>query len=183
MEEIEVPIEGLQEEIHHHAEHEGHGEGGKGNWNSLVALSTAILAVLAAISALLAGHHANEAMIEQMQASDKWAYYQAKGIKSAVLSSKIELLGSLNHPVAEADTAKVAQYKDDQEKTFEEATEKEKSSSEHLERHNILARSVTMFQVGVAIAAISVLMRKKPLWYVSLACGGVGVYFLVAGVI
>lgn len=40
-----------------------------------------------------------------------------------------------------------------------------------------------MFQVGVAVAAIAVLMRRRPLWYVSLACGAVGVWFLVAGVI
>ncbi|MGO9146526.1 MAG: DUF4337 family protein [Desulfomonilia bacterium] len=36
-----------------------------------VALSTAILAVLAAVSSLLAGHHSNEALIEQIQSSDK----------------------------------------------------------------------------------------------------------------
>ena len=49
MEEAEIPLEHLQEEIHHHAEHGG------APWISWVALSTAILAVLAAIAGLLPG--------------------------------------------------------------------------------------------------------------------------------
>jgi hypothetical protein len=44
MEEAEVPLEHLHEEIHRHAEQSGE------KWISWVALSTAILAVLAAIA-------------------------------------------------------------------------------------------------------------------------------------
>ena len=44
MEEAEVPLEHLQEHVHHSAEHSG------AVWISWVALSTAILAVLAAIA-------------------------------------------------------------------------------------------------------------------------------------
>src|SRR4051794_18145381 len=88
MEEAEVPLEHLHEHIHHHAEHGGE------RWISWVALSTAILAVLAAISALLSSKHANEAMMSQIQASDQWSYYQAKSIKAAVLDAKMALLGA-----------------------------------------------------------------------------------------
>ena len=85
MEEAEVPLEHLHEEIHHHAEHGG------APWISWVALSTAILAVLAAITGLLSGKHANEAMMSQIQASDQWGYYQAKSIKAAILEAKTTL--------------------------------------------------------------------------------------------
>jgi hypothetical protein len=68
MEEAEVPLEHLHEEIHHHAEHDGT------PWISWVALSTAVLAVLAAIAGLLSGSHANEAMMNQIEASDQWGY-------------------------------------------------------------------------------------------------------------
>ena len=91
MEETEVPTEGLQEEMHHHAEHASARE----RWMSWVALSSAILAALAAVSALLSGHHANDAMLEQLRASDHWSYYQAKGIKSSVLSTRITLIESM----------------------------------------------------------------------------------------
>ena len=77
-EEIEVPTEHLHETIHEAAEgHHPHMAG----FNMQVALSTAILAVVAAVSALFAGHAANEAVLEQIEASDKWNFYQAKSIK------------------------------------------------------------------------------------------------------
>ncbi len=98
MEGPEVPLEHLHEEIHHHAAH--------GGWISGVALSTAVLAVLAAIAGLLAGSHANEAMMSQIEASDQWGYYQAKSIKAAVLEAKTTLSASVN----EADRAKTEKY-------------------------------------------------------------------------
>src|ERR1043166_9405850 len=88
MEEAEVPLESVQEHIHHRAEHSGE------RWISWVALSTAILAVFAAITGLLSGTHANEAMMSQIEASDQWAYYQAKGIKASVLDAKMSLSGA-----------------------------------------------------------------------------------------
>ncbi len=64
MEEQEVPLEDLHEQIAHGA------HASQKRWVSRVTLSTAILAALAAITALIAGDHANEAMIEQLEASD-----------------------------------------------------------------------------------------------------------------
>src|SRR3954469_14528461 len=88
MEEIEPPTEQVQEEIHHHA-HES-----RERWVSWVALSSAVIAALAAVCALLASHHANEGMIDQLQASDQWAYYQAKGIETRVLQVERNLLAA-----------------------------------------------------------------------------------------
>jgi hypothetical protein len=70
-----------------------------------VALSTAILAVLAAIASLLSGEHANEAMMNQIEASDQWGHYQAKSIKAAVLDAKTAFTGA-----EEADQSKRARY-------------------------------------------------------------------------
>src|SRR3954449_5385541 len=85
MEEAEVPLEPVHEQVHHAAEHS------RERWISWVALSTAILAALAAIAGLLSGQRANEAMISQIDAADQWSYYQAKGIKAAVLDAKMTL--------------------------------------------------------------------------------------------
>jgi len=53
------------------------------------AVSTALMAVFAALGSLTAGHHSNEALIAQIKASDTWAYYQAKGIKSEIAEAII----------------------------------------------------------------------------------------------
>ena len=71
MEEIEIPTEHLHETIHEKAE-EAKKEKENG-WFTYVAISTALIAVLAAISGLMAGHHSNEALIQQIKASDQWA--------------------------------------------------------------------------------------------------------------
>ena len=54
-----------------------------------------IIAAIATITSLLAGDHANEAMVSQIQASDQWSYYQAKGVKAGVLGTKLALLEAL----------------------------------------------------------------------------------------
>jgi alpha-galactosidase/6-phospho-beta-glucosidase family protein len=180
-EEIEVPTEHLHETLQEAAEgHGGHGGGGEGpNWISQVALSAAVLAVAAAVAALLAGHHANEAMLEQMQATDAWSYYQAKGIKANLVESNMETLLALGKEPKEDEKKKFERYKEEQKGIEEKAKEKEHSSAQHMERHVIFARAVTAFQVGIALAAISVLSRRKLVWFCSLALGAIGSVFLV----
>ena len=176
MSEIEVPTEHLHEEIHEKA------HGGE-PWVMGVALSTAFLAAFAAIAALMAGHHVNEALIDQIQASDHWSYYQAKGIKSQVQLARLQILEGLGKKVPAEDKAKLDDYKKEQQEIKEKAEEKEKSSEAHLVRHVTLARAVTLFQVAIAVAAIAVLTKRQPFWYVSLGFGAVGLYFLALGLL
>jgi hypothetical protein len=171
MEAPEVPLEQVQEHIEHHAHAEG------GGFVSAVALSTAILAALAALVSLLAGDHANEAMISQMKASNQWAYYQAKGIKAGVLTMKTELLAAQGQKVSEKDQAKLDKYGEEQEEIKKEATKEQDEAKNHLAKHKLLAPAVTMFQIAIAVGAISALTKKKVFWGVSLLFGLAGLCF------
>ena len=171
MEEAEVPLEQLNEHIQHSAEHGGE------SWLSWVALSTAILAVFAAIAGLLSGSHANEAMMSQIEAADHWAFYQAKGIKASVLDAKMSLSGTST----EQDHAKAERYLEEQTEIQKEAKDKEQEAKQNFHQHEVFARAVTMFQIAIAIAAISALTRKRRFWFVSLCFGAVGSVFLVLG--
>ncbi len=176
MEEIEVPVESAQEELQHHAEHSGE------RWIAQVALSSAIFAVLAAIAALLAGHHSNEAVIEEIQASNQWGYFQAKGIKADILDSRIELLELGGKAASEADRDRRAKLAKEKEEISQKAKELQESAEAHLRTHHTLATSVTFFQITIAIGAIAALTRRRRFWLVSLATGWVGVVFFVQGV-
>src|ERR1022692_2517695 len=90
MSEIEDSTESLHEKIHEEAEHSENDP--KGKWILYVALFTAMVAVLAAITGMLSGHHENEALISQIKASDQWALYQAKGIKAEIVSSTLKIM-------------------------------------------------------------------------------------------
>lgn len=175
--EIEVPTEHLHETMKEHA-HEG-GEA----WFMGVALSSALLAVFAAVSALLAGYHANEALIDQIAAANQWAYYQSKSIKAAVLSSKIDILAASGKKVAAKDREKVEEYSSEMEEIKKTAQEKEEGSRHHLHHHETLARSVTLFQISIALGAIALLTRKKSMWYASMILSIAGIAFLVQGLL
>jgi hypothetical protein len=173
MEEAEVPTEHLHEEIHHQAEH------GRERWALGVALSSALLAGLAAVSSLMAGHHANEAMISQIESADQWTFYQSKSIKEAQLKGKADILNALGKPVPSIDQDKVAEYEREREQIQKKAEDFEKDAQNHLKTHEVLAASLTMFQIAIAVGAISVLMRRRSFWLASLVVGAIGICFLV----
>ncbi len=181
MEEIEVPTEHLHEAINEKAE-EAKERNEEKAWSMVVAISTAIMAVFAAISGLMAGDHANEAMflqvkasVQTIKASDQWSYYQAKGIKGEIKAS-------------EKDTAAVAKYKTDQAEISTKAKEYEveaqkltEEAEAHLKRHVPLSQAVTFFQISIAVSAISILSQKKFLWFAALALTIVGIVFFLKG--
>src|SRR5216117_1610967 len=132
MEEAEVPLENLQEHVHHSAERSGEA------WVSWVALSTAIL---------------------------------------AVLDAKISLTNAPN----ESDRAKAERYEKEQEEIKSEAEHKQTEAKTDFRRHEVFARGVAMFQIAIAIAAVSALTKKRRFWIVSLLFGAVGCIFLALG--
>ena len=168
MEEAEVPLEHLHEHVKESAEHTGEA------WISWVALSTAILAVLAAIASLLSGEYANEAMMNQIETSSQWSYYQAKSIKSSVVDVKLAFSGVPD----EQDQSKRARYEKAQEEIKSEAERKQAAAKSYFHKHEVFARAVTMFQIAIAIAAISALTKKRRFWLVSLVFGAIGCAFL-----
>jgi hypothetical protein len=177
-EEIEVPTEHLHEHMNEEAE-----EHGTVRWIARVAVSSAVLAVLAAITALLASHHSDEAILEQMKATDQWSYYQAKSIKLAVLQNDLEGRKDDGKPVLAERAKKVDQYNEDMKEIQDKGKELEESSESHMQHHVWLARGVTAFQIAIAMGAISVLAKRQKLWLVSLALGAFGAAGLIVGLI
>lgn len=165
MEEIEIPTEHLHETIQEKSEEAL--KGAENKWIMYLAISTALVAVFAAIAGLMAGHHSNEALIEQIKASDQWAYYQAKGIKAEIRSLQVNGSG---------DAAKIEQYKKEQQEIKKVAVAHEKLSEAHLDKHVSLAKAVTLFQIAIAVSAISILTKRKSLWYL-------GLLFSLAGIL
>ena len=185
-EEPEVETEKLHEAIHEEIEKEG------GRFLKLIALTTAVLAALAAVASLHAGDTINEALVLkneatrlQAEASDQWAYYQAKGIKSAVQ----EAVASPWAAIAKAPPAGIAEqrarYASEQAEIKNKAEDKEhlrdekNAEADHLiHRHHGFARSVTLFQVAIALGAVAALTRSRAMWLGSLAVGLIGAVML-----
>src|SRR6266481_5062731 len=74
-------------EVHTH-----HGEHGENPLILPISLTMSILAVLVAVATLF-GHRAHtEELLLQAQATDQWAYYQAKNIRLHEMQSMVDLL-------------------------------------------------------------------------------------------
>ena len=179
MSEIEDYSENIREHSNEHAHHILNE--GKEKWVLYVALTTAIIAVLAAITGLLASDHADEAMLSQIKSSDQWAFYEAKSIKSETLNSSNKILIALGKTPAAKDTLKIRENKLEQAKIMKEAQDFKKESDDRLIRHRILAKGVTLFQIAISIGAISIVTKRKGLWYGSIAFAAIGIFFLVQG--
>ena len=176
MEELEVPTEHLHEKIHEEAQES------KEKWIMFVALSTAFIAVLAALAGLMGGHHSNEAMMDQIKSSDQWAVYQAKGIKAEINASTAKILAATTGKEASPENkAKVARYETEKDSIKHNAVHFQESSETHLEKHVSFAKSVTIFQIAIAISAIAILTRRKILWYASILLAAGATYYLIIG--
>ena len=171
MEELEVSVEDQQEAINHHAEHS------KESWLLFAALISAVLAVAAATCGLYAAHYANEAMLEQMHATDHWGFYQAKGIKAVITEMHSDLLEKNKAGAADALKEKLARYKKEQEEIKEQATEEENKSQYFMHQHETLAKSVTAFQIAIAITAMAAITKRHHFLYMTLLLSLGGLYF------
>jgi hypothetical protein len=158
-----------------------------------VSLTTALLAAVAAVASLRAGDTVNEALALksdatriQAQASDQWAYYQAKGIKGAVTRAMAVTWKAAGKPVP-ADLEEAANRYDTEQKEIQvkaRELEGERDTREHeaaalLDKHHRYAASVALFQVAIALGAVAALTRVKLVWYGSLILGATGLVFFM----
>lgn len=163
--EEENPVEKAGEDVHHEGVH------ARERWVAWVALTTALLAGMAAVASSMSSHHESEGVLEQIKASDNWAWYQSKGIKRDLLKN--------THPEA----PEIKRYEDEQEKLRETAEEQQAKSMRHIELHKRFANSVMYLQIAIATAAITVLVRRPAFWFVSLAFGVAGLVYLIYGLV
>ncbi len=178
----EIDTDNLREAIDEEIEKDG------GTLLRTIALTTAILAALAAVAALQAGGTANEALILktettrlQAEASDQWAYYQAKGLKATISEAEKNAWAVLDKPAPEELSKNQERYVEDQRKSKEKAEEFEKQRDEksaeadHLmHHHHLFAQSVAFLQVSIALGAVAALTRRKPIWIGSILLGLAG---------
>jgi len=120
-------------------------------------------------------------MLLQIRSSDQWAFYQAKGIKANLLEMRIDMFTALGKTVSNKDQDNLARYRREQKEIFAEADSLQHESQLQLVKHRRYSYGVTMFQVGIAISAISVLTKKKAFWQGAMVFGLIGLVLLVYG--
>src|SRR5271167_3063413 len=82
-------------EQHHHGHEAAHEPEDRRREIMIAAITSAMLAVCASIGSLFSGHAANQAILKQTEASDRWSYFQAKSTKGHIYESDRMILGVL----------------------------------------------------------------------------------------
>ena len=153
-------------EVEHVAQHGGD------SFTSRVAVLTAVLSTVGAIFGYLGGHsqnaallYKNEAAIQKTSASNQWNYYQAKSNKQNLAELSISLTtGEARDRYAQD----VARYKKEKEEIKVEAEKLEAVAKDadhksdlEMHVHERWALATTLIQIAIAMAAITLLTRKR----------------------
>lgn len=162
-------------------------------WTKPAAVSIVLLAVLGATAVQRQGSfgtrslkHLNAAIYHQVEASDQWAFYQAKSTKANLYEAGAEQVRALAagpeqaKAMAEID-ARVHRYRQEQDPIKVEAQRLEKlrdaenqAAESNAATGGKLALSALTFQVSVALASICVVIKRKTLWLAAVAIGLAG---------
>jgi hypothetical protein len=189
-EEMKESLERVEEALHE-TEEKVKADEKEGKWVSYIALSTAIIAVVAAVVGLFSNQVTsetiltkNEAILYQSQASDAWAFFQAKGIKEQIYAVNAKTAAPALARVLQQEADRYAQEKAAIQKQAQElekkVAEKNQESERFYAKHHVFEYAETFLHVAIALAAISALTRSRPFWLLSilLACAGATLFTL-----
>ena len=154
------------------------------HWTDHAARTTAVLAVLAAVSS---GQYANQfsrTILAQAEASDQWSYYQSKSIKKHLMNAQIELLTAMatSAPQAAADldklrgkdSAEVARYQKELDEAMAKARSIEANKNLHERQGNWFQGAFIILQAGVVLCTVASSSKRKELWVAAIALGLAG---------
>jgi hypothetical protein len=171
-------------DAHEHAEHAEHAAHEHDPFISRVAITVAMLAVLAAVSGSLetveggrALGDSSEAVLKQDQATDAWDEFQADSLKKNMYAIAADAGGA--HAKGYSKEAKSRGDKQNKDKTKALDSESERDalmreSRMHEGRHHWLTGSATLFEIGIAMSTVAIITRRRWLWGAALlfAAGG-----------
>ena len=184
MSEVEVPnVEELEEER------------GK-TFTKRVALTTAIFAVILAITSLGGNNAMKEMLLAQQQASDQWAFYQAKVIRehlyrSQKLRLEADLLerGNLMKPDAKERIESLLKQMGEEEARYGAEKKEIEQEAKKLEHERDVNRNKdpyfdyaeVLLQIAIVMASISILSGSRPIFYFAIVGAFLGTFFSLNG--
>jgi Domain of unknown function (DUF4337) len=166
-------------------------EGGHQEDNPLLmpaAVTLSILAVLVAIATLLGHRAATEELILQTKASDQWALFQAKNIRSHEMQSVADMLGTLTPADKEKAEALREKYQKEAERYDKEKAETSDEAKKLEAERDVAGRREDRYDAGevileiaLIVCSLTLLTKKRLFWLSGIALGVVGFVVTVSG--
>ena len=164
-------------------------------WMNWLALMTVLLAACATFATFKGGGFSTKSLLAQTQASDQWAFYQSKSLKSYLSEMERDMLqlqlGVANAAATNLATTwqpriadldkRVKRYEEERKKIEVEAHGLEKLRDSNAAHGREFGIAVIYLQLAILLSSIAALLKKKPVWVLGLAFGVVGVVFFANG--
>jgi hypothetical protein len=151
-----------------------------------IAVMTAIFATIGALFGYMGGAtqndallYKNDAAIKKTEASDQWNFYQAKSSKQNLAELGATLTTGDQAAKFAADVERYRKEKEDikvQAEKLEAASKASETQSEaSMHVHHRWAQSMTLIQIAIALAAITILTRNKGLMWAAYGAAAVAI--------
>ena len=167
----------------------------KEKWTTYMAITTILIAVAATLSTFKGGGFSTQSLLNQTKASDQWAFFQSKSIKSYIYDMRVENLELQtellekqkgNEAIVEKYKQKIEEYKHKVKKYEEEkdAIKKEAegyqaSRDENKKHSGAFGIAVIFLQVSIVLSSIATLSKKRFVWICSMVVGSIGVLYFI----
>jgi hypothetical protein len=165
----------------------------KETWLNYLALTTVVFAVCATLSTLKGGGFSTRSVMYQTQASDQWAYYQAKSIKGYLYELQKEKL-ELEARVMKGGTIKadyekrvdaygqkIRKYDDEKTDIKKKAEDLEKQRDDAQLHSGSFGMAAMFLQIAILLSSIAALMKQKYFWFIGMASGAFGLVYFFNG--
>ena len=165
------------------------------NFGKKIALVTALFAMVLAIASLGGNHAMKEMLLSQEQASDQWAYYQAKSIREHLYESQKVLLENqlLLAESLSADATKNvktsiddlaaegARYANEKKEIEKEARKLEKERDKNRARDLYFEYAEVLLQIAIVMASVSIIAASIPVFVFSTLMAAAGTVMCMNG--
>ena len=161
-----------------------------------VALTTAIFAVLLAITSLGGNNTMKEMLLSQQQASDQWAFYQSKALREHLYKTngrRIEMdlveRGARMSPEARKlygamrkdMRAEETRYGEEKRQIEEEAKHLEAERDRNLRKDPYFDFAEVLLQISIVMASISILAVSRRIFYFAIVSASLGTILMLNG--
>ena len=169
----------------------------KEKWTTYMAISTVIIVVCATLSTFKGGGFSTRSLMNQTQASDQWAFYQSKSLKSYIFEMQkdnLELQSQQNDKLNVAPEVqakyqekidsylkKLEQYESEKKQITLNAKKLEADRDECKLHSSAFGIAVIFLQISILLSSISALAKKRYVWFLSLAVGLIGILYFADG--
>ena len=168
-----------EEEVREHSEH------ARDPFDKTVAGCMAIIAAMLAVVSVLGQHYNTEELLRQQQASDQWAFSQAKDIRRYIAQAEQDSLAQMR-----GDGKVITRYAGDANKYEKQHSEIQEKARDYEKERDESGRKARKFhfgevflEVAIVLSSLSILTKRRPLFFGGVAAALIGVVWAMIGMV